>query len=308
MIMIQTRFLLAMGLVLVIGCSGGGGEAIDGGDEVASSAGTSGRFDVGGHDLHLESRGAGEPVIVVDTGFGNPSETWRYIQEALAESAQVVLYDRAGYGNSDPGPLPRDADRIVGELARLLEVAEISPPYVLVGHSLGGLHVLHYAARYPSRTAALVLLDPAPMPALVSERYPGLFAMMDSVTRELEAIADGLEQSDRADDLARAPFQRTLASEHRMLIGRDGEILAEDSLDPGIPVVVIASEVPNPAFGDSAAAFQSFWIQESRALALSSFKGRFLLAIGSGHHIHQDAPDLVIDVIEELLDQLAATE
>lgn len=301
MLTIRNPVLLACLLAAAVGC--GGRET---GSDAASTGSAGERFDVGGHRLHLMSRGSGSPAIVVDTGFGNRAETWKEIQEALAPKTRVVLYDRAGYGRSDPGPLPRDADRVVEELARLLDAAGIPPPYVLVGHSLGGMHVQHFAARYPQRTAALVLLDPPPPPAEISLRYPGLYALMDSVTRELETLAHALESSDDPDDRARAPLQRTLASEHRMMIDRNGAIQAADSIDPEIPVVAIASEVPNPAFGDSASSFQSFWIKNTWSLAQDCSNGRFVLATGSTHHLHRDAPGLIIDVIEDLLEEITA--
>jgi pimeloyl-ACP methyl ester carboxylesterase len=122
-----------------------------------------GRFvDLGTHRLHvLESgNGNGGPTIVFESGLMSTVLSWTDLQEKLAESFRVVSYDRAGLGWSDLGPMPRTADRIVDELHLMLERAAIPAPYLLVGHSFGGLTMPVFAARYPGEVAGLVLVDP----------------------------------------------------------------------------------------------------------------------------------------------------
>lgn len=110
--MILKYCLLTLSLIVVVGCGDRGGESSgSGGSQAASSRAITGLFAVGGHQLYLVSRGVGRPAVVVDAGFGNPSETWAPIQNALAGSTQVILRDRAEYGRSESGPLPRDADK-----------------------------------------------------------------------------------------------------------------------------------------------------------------------------------------------------
>ena len=116
--------------------------------------------DVGGHRLHLLESGTGEPTIVLEAGLMSTVLSWSNLQRELAQSYRVVSYDRAGLGWSDPGPMPRTADRIVDELHTLLQQAAIAPPYLLVGHSFGGLTMPLFAARFPGETAGLVLVDP----------------------------------------------------------------------------------------------------------------------------------------------------
>jgi pimeloyl-ACP methyl ester carboxylesterase len=120
-----------------------------------------GRFvDLGTHRLHLLEAGEGSPAIVLESGLMSTVLGWTEIQRALAQSYRVVSYDRAGLGWSDAGPMPRTAERIVDELHSLLERAAVPPPYVLVGHSFGGLTMPLFAARYPEETAGMVLVDP----------------------------------------------------------------------------------------------------------------------------------------------------
>src|SRR6516225_4806634 len=116
--------------------------------------------DLDHHRVHLLESGSGSPTIVLEAGLMSTVLSWSSLQRQLSESYRVVSYDRAGLGWSDLGPMPRTADRIVDELHRLLEQAGIPPPYVLVGHSFGGLTMPLFAARYPEEVAGMVLVDP----------------------------------------------------------------------------------------------------------------------------------------------------
>jgi len=119
-------------------------------------------IDIGGHRLHILEMGAaraGVPTLILEAGLMSTVMSWTGLQQRLAEKYRVVSYDRAGLGWSDLGPMPRDADRIADELHTLLARAAIAPPYVLVGHSFGGLMAPNFAARYPNEVAGLVLID-----------------------------------------------------------------------------------------------------------------------------------------------------
>ena len=120
-----------------------------------------GRFvDVGGYRLHLLESGGGDATIVLEAGLMSTVLSWSNLQRELAQSYRVVSYDRAGLGWSDLGPMPRTADRMVDELHTLLRQAAIAPPYILVGHSFGGLTMPLFAAKFPDETAGMVLVDP----------------------------------------------------------------------------------------------------------------------------------------------------
>jgi pimeloyl-ACP methyl ester carboxylesterase len=116
--------------------------------------------DLGTHRLHLLEAGDGSPTILLEAGLMSTVLSWSELQRALAGSFRVVSYDRAGLGWSELGPMPRTADRIVEELHTLLDRATIAPPYVLVGHSFGGLTMPLFAARFPDEVAGMVLVDP----------------------------------------------------------------------------------------------------------------------------------------------------
>ncbi len=119
-------------------------------------------IDVDGHRLHLLVMGQSDntPTVVLESGTMAFSSYWAWVQPEIAKFARVVAYDRAGLGWSEPGPKPRDAQHIATELHTALRTAGINGPYVLVGHSEGGLYAPVFAALYPDEVAGLVLVDP----------------------------------------------------------------------------------------------------------------------------------------------------
>jgi pimeloyl-ACP methyl ester carboxylesterase len=104
--------------------------------------------DAGGHEINLYCTGHGSPSVILDAGEGETMFTWRKVQPAIAKFARVCSFDRAGMGFSTSGPLPRDARAMVTDLHTVLQRAHVAPPYVLVGHSIGGLYALLYADRH----------------------------------------------------------------------------------------------------------------------------------------------------------------
>jgi pimeloyl-ACP methyl ester carboxylesterase len=116
---------------------------------------------IGGFRLHVNASGAGQPAVVFDAALSGTSLSWLHVQPAVAEFTRAVAYDRGGFGRSDRAPLPRTAGRLADELRALLAQADEQPPFVLVGHSFGGLVIRIFAARYPELSAGLVFVDPA---------------------------------------------------------------------------------------------------------------------------------------------------
>jgi pimeloyl-ACP methyl ester carboxylesterase len=257
--------------------------------------------DLGTHALHVQLAGGGSPVVVVDVGIAALAEEWRSLQSSLAQETRVVLYDRAGYGRSEPGPLPRDSGREMEELESLLQALPIPGPYVLVGHSLGALNVQVYAARHPRDVAGLVLLDPPPLGWLLGEKYSDLHAVADRMTDEWRTIAERFGESANPKEKARADFFRMIASEHHEMLRESARLATEIETFGDTPLVVIASGRPNPAFGAIAEEYQAYWIQQSRALAEKSSRGRFVLMEDSSHRLHEDAADQVLAEILSIL-------
>ena len=116
--------------------------------------------DAGTHSLHINCLGEGGPTVILEAANFGMSAHWVRVQQQLAKTTRVCAYDRAGLGWSEAGPEPRDARQISSELHTLLNgAADTEGPYVLVGHSYGGLYARMYAARYPDQVAGVVLVD-----------------------------------------------------------------------------------------------------------------------------------------------------
>jgi pimeloyl-ACP methyl ester carboxylesterase len=113
----------------------------------------------GGRSLYLQCVGSGSPAVVLEAGFGADTFAWRDVQPEVGRSTRICAYDRAGVGNSVAPPGVREARDEIADLRRLLGRARIDPPYVLVGHSYGGVLARVFARLHPAETAGLVLID-----------------------------------------------------------------------------------------------------------------------------------------------------
>jgi pimeloyl-ACP methyl ester carboxylesterase len=120
------------------------------------------RVDVGGKQLEIlvEGTDQGLPTVILESGLGGRIDGWLKVRESLRGVTRVVSYHRAGIGGSQPGPRPRSAVHIAAELRSALEQLDVNPPYILVGHSIGGLYVRAFAGLHPDEVTALVLADP----------------------------------------------------------------------------------------------------------------------------------------------------
>jgi pimeloyl-ACP methyl ester carboxylesterase len=144
-------------------------------------------IDVGGHRLHLRCTGSGSPTVVLEPGAGEMSSNLGWITPAVARDTRVCVYDRAGRGWSEPADTPQDGLQIATDLHTLLQRGHIPGPYVLAGHSFGGLYVLAFAARYPDDVAGMVLVDStapasAAKPGAASPYHGGSYDVLGRVS------------------------------------------------------------------------------------------------------------------------------
>jgi pimeloyl-ACP methyl ester carboxylesterase len=179
-------------LVLVLGLAGSGlaYQAIATQSDWRSMPPTGQLVAVNGTSLHIQCTGQGGPTVILETGLGAWSSHWALIQPAVAEHTRVCSYDRAGLGWSDAGPSPRDARQIATELHALLQTAAVPGPYVLAGHSNGGLYARMFASLYPDEVVGLVLADATPVDLF--ERLPatrGDFASVEQQSRTFGWLA-----------------------------------------------------------------------------------------------------------------------
>jgi pimeloyl-ACP methyl ester carboxylesterase len=154
--------------VLMIAAVGGGYQTVRESLDAKAYPPPGQLIDVGGHRLHLYCTGSGSPTVVLEPGGGASSSDFGWIAPAVARDTRVCVYDRAGRGWSDPADGPQDGAHIAADLHTLLQRAQVPGPYVLAGHSFGGLYVQSFAAQFPAQVAGMVLLDstaPKPGPA-----------------------------------------------------------------------------------------------------------------------------------------------
>jgi len=237
---------------------------------------TVGLVDVGGYRLRLDCAGAGDVTVVMDSGLCQPMKSWGRVPSEVASFARVCTYDRAGVGESDPGPTPRTAERIVHDLEALLLKARVPAPYVLVGHSFGGLNVRLYASRHPQQVAGLVLVD-----ASHEQQYGRLAALMSP--------------ADSADYLAHEGGKNC---EH-VNLPELGEQVRTGAPLPSVPLVVLSARERWPTQGCAASQARA---EMQAALAQLLPEARHVVATGSGHFIQLDRAQLVVDAIRDVVE------
>ncbi|MDX8366113.1 alpha/beta hydrolase [Cytobacillus sp. IB215665] len=118
-------------------------------------------IDVGGRDIHVNIQGekTNLPPVVIEAGAGSWSDDWSYVQKELSKHTEVITYDRAGLGWSEPPPNGYSIDTTINDLSKILEYSNIDTPVILVGHSLGGLYTRLFTDKYPDKVSGLVLVD-----------------------------------------------------------------------------------------------------------------------------------------------------
>lgn len=184
------------------------------------------------------------------------------------------------------------------ELRALLRVAGLQPPFVLVGHSLGALNAQVFWTEYAEDVAGMVLLDSPPRAWLEGRRFSGLWGMAVSAGEDLEAAA---AQAIQASSSEAGPLE-AMASEHQEMLRTGSDVAGIDSFRD-LPLLVVAAGRANLAFGDSATAYQEFWVEENRILALRSSAGRLEVLDSIGHGMNREAPSLLVELIGRFLSE-----
>jgi pimeloyl-ACP methyl ester carboxylesterase len=261
--------------------------------------------DVGGHRLHINCTGSGSPTVVIEAGLGDWSTSWAgYVQPEVGKTTRVCTYDRAGLGWSDASPLPSHAAQFAKELHTLLQKADIPGPYVMVGHSLGGLIVRVFAHDYASEVAGVVLVD-SMNPKQVTESLSNKLALLSSLEAtiarvgvarlvvKLPAIASGTPPNGEAyyPLFARPQSFQTTAKEYKELPASASEAAAVKTFGD-LPLIVLTAKLnDNPGWPE--------W--QTELLQLSSHS-EHLFAENSGHVIQFDQPDAAVSAILKMVE------
>ncbi|SOJ52582.1 Putative aminoacrylate hydrolase RutD [Mycobacterium simulans] len=307
------RFLLTAGLLLaLVGC---GAESVNSGRPPASGAAGdfNGPVEIGnGRHLYLECRGKGGPTVILESGYHDSSDPWTEsdatapavgpaVLPSIAGDHRVCAYDRPGalrYSNppsisdrSSPVPMPRTARDVVGDLHALLAAAHVPGPYVLVGHSLGGLFARLYAQTYPDQVRAVVFVDafPVEIPRLMGSDWPAY----------RQALDGPLPQFANSSSFEIVDIDKSAA-----------EIAAAPAFPP-IPTIVLTKTepfaIPPTVPAALGAKLEQVWQEAATDLVALRPQTPHIFATGSDHYIQVHQPDLVVAGVR-LIMQRAARE
>jgi pimeloyl-ACP methyl ester carboxylesterase len=226
-------------------------------------------LDIDNTQIAFERLGFAGPVIVFESGLGNDMRSWEKVARPLAAFAQIVLYDRPGIGRSGPrrGTEVVLASTVAEELRACLHAMDMPPPYLLVGHSLGGFYMQAFARTYPRETAAVVLVDSAsPL------EPPGAFgSAVPPKPGSIMATEEAGFAPSAAAMLAGPPF-------------------------PPVPLIVLVA-TDHGVTSDR----EGLWQEVQKQTATLSPKGQLKIVQGAGHFIQKDRPQVVIEAVLEVM-------
>lgn len=255
--------------------------------------------------IGTENRQIGEPLIVFESGFGSPMDHWDRLLDGVSELGPLLTYDRPGVGKSEPDNEMPTIKNVADKLLRVLDHLEMEPPYLLVGHSLGGAFVRGFAVYYPEMLAGLVIIDPADFTETQENKrdYYDVLGWDDArIDKELADIEEKRRESNEN-------YPKSLQEEREVLKDlreTDFKEIVENPL-PNIPVHIITGgrfDMPERFRSkeyDNEALFRSKMkhrVAKWTDVIQSVDKGMLFYSADAGHFVHYDDPDLVISSIK----------
>jgi pimeloyl-ACP methyl ester carboxylesterase len=295
-------------------------------------------IDLGGYSLHVDAEGKGSPAVIFIAGSQAFSFDWELVTPAIAKITQVVTYDRPALAWSDPGPMPRSLEQDVYELHTLLQKVRITPPYVLVGHSLGGFIARLYEKKYPDEVKGLIEVDGTSEDALLfmnnkiarlrsfsqNKPIPPIKTIVDTFTKvpsqkDMDDFFKMVGQPTIEFPFDKLPtkFQKAriwAMKQPKIMIADNGASWAEEfaamyadsSYTLGNKPLVVITSLKNDypkEIGDSTRneMINQKSMQQNKMAALST-NSRHIITTKSPHEIHLTEPELVINAIKEVID------
>jgi len=273
----QKLFVLALFSVLLI-------IAFIGCGQVNNNTGA--YVDVGGYRLYYEVSGSGSPTIIFENGSACELTDWRSVAPEIAKTNKILLYDRAGLGKSDFGTCPRNASRRVAELNTLLTSANITPPYIIVAHSLGAILARDFQHLYPDKVVGLVLVDPGHEEMVTRAGSTFEAALWASVVETCQTLSAGVSAE------AYGAFD-TWTEVRALSLESVGNISLE---------VIMSTQVLGLVTDEALNDLGNIALRElQRELVSQSPQGELITAEGSGHFVQLEQPQLVIDAIKTVI-------
>lgn len=248
---------------------------------------------VAGHQVNMVTMGAGQYTVIFESGFGTDLTAWRNVAPAVAKSAHVVAYSRAGMGKSQARAGERTLAANTSDLEQMIAAAQLRPPFILVGHSYGGFLIRDFAARNPAQVAGMVFVD----------------ASDERIETELRKIDPARTANDAKLSEAYTPPKYKAELKYVQAILKSGKLPAAGPL-PDVPVAVLTSSMKHekPEFFLHSPEGMKTW----RSLHESFFRqfstGIHTVTANAGHHIHMEQPQLVVAAIEQVMAMAADQE
>ncbi len=244
--------------------------------------------DVKGKKQYYVNKGAGNPVVVFVSGLGPTMDDFFEIQNKISKTTQTFCYDRAGVGKSESFNNDRNLENISSELKELLEKVEISKPFILVGHSRGGLIARFFANKYPDKICGLILIDPA---------LPEHRSMKRALRTDKEKVEfDAFYNSFCTDSVK---YSATIRSEFK---AADSTSISGKNFPSNIPITILAS---NKITKDKySKADTKIKVDLLNAYLKTAPQIKLILTNKSGHFIHEDEPNLVIKEILLMINKI----
>lgn len=237
---------------------------------------------VNGGTFEYITSGNGEPAVVLLNGSGGPVEGWYKVYAGVERLSAVFAYNRLGVGGSDRPNAPQTGDVIVATLRTLLTVAGLRPPYVLAGHSLGGLYANLFARQFPEEIAGVVMLDAsAPKDAEMLRKYES--RAQRAVQRVIDAI-----------------FPKDINGEVEFVMETVRQIEKAGPF-PDVPLIVVSGSWRPPSLFMAPEVFR-IRSENQKALCAMSRCGKQIIATRSGHFPQFSEPELVVEAIREVLE------
>jgi pimeloyl-ACP methyl ester carboxylesterase len=274
---------------------------------------------VGDHQMHLNCVGEGSPTVIFEAGFGATSDAWALVHPEVGSITRSCSYDRAGIGWSEPSSTRRTQEQIALDLHDLLAVANVQPPYILVGHSMGGKSIRLFAEQYPDEVAGLIFVDARHESVEPVGRTPeqnaqdgaayesslnfyrilrqtgivrlfGL-SLSRSLKPSLNAVPDDVVYRMAIFSVRETILQTMIAEGHESMANDDQ--LRAAQLRDGLPVIVLTA--------DSSLELIENWELGQTNLAALSTNSQWTIVENSTHDIQIDQPQAVIEAIEDVL-------
>jgi len=274
--------------------------------ELKAAKPTGNTVNIGKHSLHAVVRREGKPIVVFDSGLGSFSLEWDGILHELSSHATTVAYDRAGYGWSHRNKGQATSNEIVENLRILLKRLGLEPPYILVGHSFGGLNMRLYALLYPEEVTGLVLIDPTNefrfLPQYINEerrrqhkqtlsqyKLGHLFSLLGAARLINRPVWSRAMPRNYIGLGYRAQSFEALYKEY-LNITKSCQAVNDKRIEKDLPIVLLTAG----QMGEN-------WKEDQNKMKKLFAKSKHIVVEDSSHHIHHERPEIVIHAIKEMI-------